>query len=1107
MTPHSVLDTLLERCRQEPATKDVLARLAAGEKLLPVGGLAGSLNQVFQAVLAEGRQTLLLVDDLNEADALRDDLALLLGKDKVFLLPPRELMPYDRKSLPLDKRSELMEIMRKLRFGEPIFLLANLRSLCEKFPAAKVLDRGIHQLETGMSLDRDEFLESLVEAGFRRESAVEDIAQFSVRGGILDLYPWGIEFPIRIEFFGDEIESIRAFDPDTQVSNRPLSSVTLITSAGTESHDVPLSDLLRPDALVIQLPRALMKDHLDFFHREAQHNWDTLGSGQDGEWPPELKYLRPAEVLNSLVSFQRVELHPAAVAEGINFSSRQQESFQRNVKLLVESLQELHGEGYALYLLCDNNGQRERMEELLEECGLAAGIVKVSIGSLREGYVSRDSRTAVFTDHQVFNRPKARRNPRRFRRATMLRKIDNLEPGDFVVHIRFGIGQFEGLTRITVNEVEREVLKIRYHGDNWVFVKLENFKDVEKYSAQEGFEPVLNKLGTGDWERAKKKTRKDIQKIAQELVELYARRKMSRGHSFAADTVWQREMEAAFEYEETSDQLKAIADTKKDMEQGFPMDRLICGDVGFGKTEVAVRAVFKAVADGKQAAVLVPTTILAQQHFQTFSNRFAEFPAQVEVLSRFRTRKEIDAALANVAAGRTDVVIGTHRLLSKDVVFKDLGLLVVDEEQRFGVKHKERIKQLRANLDVLTLTATPIPRTLDMAMLGIKDLSLVNVPPANRLPIETEIVAFNKTTIRNAIMRELDRDGQVYFVHNRVQSIDTMRAMLEDLLPEVRFCVGHGQMPDGQLEKVMLDFMHRRYDVLISTMIIESGLDIPNVNTMIVSRADTFGLAQLYQLRGRIGRSHRQAYAYLLTPPAFDMTPVAKKRLYTIGELTDLGSGFKIAMRDLEIRGAGNILGKEQSGHIATVGYELYNKLLEEAILELKHQEQAVAPERFETRVDLPFNALLPESYIEDPGERMNQYRRLLNARDSEELHVLRSEMRDRFGSMPQDAVMLFHLVEIQKLGQAAQIARVEFTNRRLVLHPFTKDGDEAAAGRRLVSQLQHLGPEWPVELESTPSLRIALSQKNTEMSVRIDQTRALLKELTMALEKVSAAV
>ncbi len=1083
--------------------------------------MAGSQRQLLQAILAENRQTLLLIENLNDAELIRDDLQRLLGKDQVFLLPPRELMPYDRKSLPLDKRSELMEILRKLRLGEPILLIANLRSLAERFPAAKSIDRGIYHLEVGMCMDRDEFVEELATAGFRREQAVEDIAQFSVRGGILDVYPWGIEFPIRIEFFGDEIESIRSFDPDTQTSTRQLPAVSIITSSGSDDHDLPLFRLLREDALVIHPPVEHMKGLLEFQADEAKRNWGNLGEERERESPPSEKYLSPEEILDGLEDFIQVEEYSGRVPEAsspegrtpdgrtpegrtparIHFNARSQDSFLRNIQLLSDQLLELRDEGYTLLLLCDNGGQRDRLEEILEEHGVRPEVVRVVVGSLQEGFISRDTKLSVYTDHEIFNRPRARRSPRRFKRATLLRKIDNLEPGDHVVHIRFGIGLFEGLTRITVNGVEREVLKIRYHGDNFVFVNLENFKDVEKYAAQEGFEPALSKLGSGEWERAKKRTRKSIQKIAQELVELYARRRMAPGHRFTADTVWQREMEAAFEFEETRDQLKAITDVKGDMEQGFPMDRLICGDVGFGKTEVAVRAVFKAVCDGKQAAVLVPTTILAQQHYQTFSNRFAEYPAQVDVLSRFRTRKEIQQTLGEVQAGTTDVIIGTHRLLSKDVQFKDLGLLVVDEEQRFGVKHKERIKELKTNLDVITLTATPIPRTLDMAMLGIKDLSLVNQPPANRLPIETEIVAFNKKTISTAILRELDRDGQVYFVHNRVQTIDTMRGMLEDLLPDVRFAVAHGQMPDGQLEKVMLAFMHREFDVLISTMIIESGLDIPNVNTMIVNRADCFGLAQLYQLRGRIGRSDRQAYAYLLTPPAFDMTQVAKKRLHTIGEFTDLGSGFKIAMRDLEIRGAGNILGKEQSGFISTVGYDLYNKLLEEAILEIRHRDEGAAPPSFETKVDLPVNALLPESYIEDSGERMNLYRRLLQAREGAELQELRVEMADRFGTLPTDALMLFQMIELQKLGQRAGVEQVKLSNRRLVLRPWREAGREAESEARLLKSLKGLDKQWDIALEADPHLQLALVQKNMPMTSRLDQAKRLLRALVEAME------
>ena len=1090
-------ERFLETQRAEPALRELLARVAAGERLVDVGGTAGSYRSMLCAELLKVRPGLILLEDLNDADEVTDDLMQLLGPERVFLLPPRELLPYDAKRMPLEKRSELVEILRRLRFGESLVLVAGLRQLASRFPRPDRIDQGLYHLEPGMNLDREAFVAELESAGFHREAAVEDIAQYSVRGGILDLYPWGQEFPVRLEFFGDEIESIRSFDPNTQTSTGLLPALSLMVQTSQErAWDASLFELLRPDTLLVTPPTEAVRDRIDWVEREAALAWETL-DGRDELPPPKEKYLDSATVLARLQERDRVVLHPSRrIEEGaINFRTRRQESFMRNIDLLVGNLRNLHQEGYSTHVLCDNHGQLERLREILDELELEPSLIPLSVGALHGGFVNHETRQALYTDHEIFGRPRIRRHVKRFKRATAIRRIENLEPGDAVVHVRFGVGIYEGLATISVGGHEREVLKIRYSDNDRVYVRLENFRDVEKYSSNEGAEIRLSKLGTSDWERAKSRTKKSIQKIAKQLVELYARRRTSRGHAFCPDTVWQREMESAFEFEETSDQLSAIEAVKEDMVAGWPMDRLICGDVGFGKTEVAVRAVFKAVSDGMQAAVLVPTTILAQQHWNTFRARFAEFPVRVEVLSRFRTKGEITETLSGIERGKVDVVIGTHRLLSKDVRFKKLGLLVVDEEQRFGVMHKERIKQLKTNLDVITLTATPIPRTLEMAMLGIRDLSLVNVPPSNRLPIETEIASFNKRTIRSAILREMDRNGQVYFVHNRVQTIDAMAGMLSELLPEARFRVAHGQMKEHELENVMLAFMRREFDVLVSTMIIETGLDIPNVNTMIVNRADTFGLSQLYQLRGRIGRSHRQAYAYLLTPAAFEMKPDAKKRLHTIGEFTDLGSGFKIAMRDLEIRGAGNILGAEQSGHISAVGYELYNRLLEEAILELKAEGEEERPQAVDCRVELPVDALLPGTFVEDSGERVNLYRRLQQAAGADEVLALQDEVADRFGNLPHEARMLFTLVELQALGRAAGLELVDLRGHALQLVPAA---DHAAA---FLPRLRDLADAWPVEVRAEPRLTVRLEQRGGDWSRRLDEARRLLRELTSAAE------
>jgi transcription-repair coupling factor (superfamily II helicase) len=1085
---------ILQAFRSEKATKDLLNRLAK-DRLVEAGGLAGSSRALLMAECLRESSGLILLEDLNDAEALHGDLLQILGSERVFLLPPREHLPYDRKLLPVEKRSALMEILRKLRLGESLVMVSTIRQLCSRFPDRSTFDQGLYHLEVGMELDRDSFVESLENAGFKRENAVEDIAQYAMRGGILDVYPWGLEFPIRLEFFGDELESIRAFDPSTQTSTEHLPMISLgIHSTEVNSYVSSLFDLLHKDTLVISPSTDILREHFKHFSQRADAAWQELDRQSEHLHPAE-KYLDHETALTAIMRHPRLILHPARRIHeaAINYDTAPQESFMRNTKLLAENLLGLNQEGYTNHILCDNAGQLDRLREIFDELGQAPSSYLLSLGSLQSGFQLHGSQTVVYTDHEIFGRPRLRRHIKRFKRATLLRRIENLEPGDHVVHIRYGIGKFDSLTTISVNGHEREVLRIQYSGTDCIYVRLENFRDIEKYSGQEGLDVKLNKLGSGEWDRVKKRTKKSIQKIAKELIELYAKRRMSRGFQSGPDTVWQREMEAAFEFEETADQLSAIKAVKEDMEAHWPMDRLICGDVGFGKTEVAVRAAFKAVCDGRQAAILVPTTILAQQHFNTFSARFADFPVTVDVLSRFKTRGELTQSMSDIREGKVDIVIGTHRILSKDVKFKNLGLLVVDEEQRFGVLHKERMKQLRSRIDVMTLTATPIPRTLDMAMLGIKDLSLVNIPPVNRLPIETEIVAFNKKTIRSAILREHDRNGQVYFVHNRVQTIEAMGSMIRELVPEVRVEIGHGQMKERELEGVMMRFMRKEFDVLVSTMIIETGLDIPNVNTMLVNRADTFGLSQLYQLRGRIGRSHRQAYAFLLTPGTFDMKPDAKRRLHTIGEFTDLGSGFKIAMRDLEIRGAGNILGAEQSGQMTRVGYELYNRLLEEAILELKNEGAQEEDARPDCHVELPANALLPADYVEDPGERVNLYRRLQQCAEVGKIASLRDEICDRFGGLPREALMLFAMVELQSLGREANLRKVDLSSDTLQLIPFTESDEETGL---FLSRLRRLDSKWTVEVHGTPTLCLHLQQKGLDWGTRIEQTRHLLREI-----------
>jgi len=680
---------------------------------------------------------------------------------------------------------------------------------------------------------------------------------------------------------------------------------------------------------------------------------------------------------------------------------------------------------------------------------------------------------AVLVDHDIFGRMRRRRRFMKFKNVVPLHDIDALKPGDYVVHVDYGIGRYRGLTKIQVGGVQREVLKIEYRDDVTLFVKLENLAQVQKYSGREGFQPPLSKIGGRDWRELKKKTKKSLLSIAEDLIKLYAQRKAVKGIAYSPDTAWQREMEAMFPYEDTPDQMRAAEEVKADMESMQPMDRLIAGDVGYGKTEIAMRGAFKAVTDGKQVAVLVPTTILAQQHYRTFKERFKNWPITVEVVSRFQAPREQRHVLQRLEEGKVDVMIGTHRLLSKDVRFSDLGLLIIDEEHRFGVVQKERIKSIRSNIDVLSMSATPIPRTLHMALMGARDLSQINTPPPNRQPIETDVVQFSEKVIKDAILYEIERGGQVFFVHNRIESIPAVKRMLERLLPKVRFALAHGQMDEDVLSRVMVDFIEGSYDVLISTMIIESGLDLPNVNTMIVNRADRFGVAQLHQLRGRIGRSSRKAYAYLLVPPKFEMSRIARERLAALTNFSSLGAGFQVAMRDLEIRGAGNLLGREQSGYINAVGFEMYQRLIEEAVREvqIEHTDgEGVEPELVELKLKLEADAFFPEPYMPEGGMRLNYYRELSRTKSPDKVDETQSEVADRFGKLPEAAQNLFDMVRVRILGEKLGAERINI-ERSQALVEFPKD----AMPRERVLNITTQSSGFPVEFSGSGQLSIRL--------------------------------
>jgi transcription-repair coupling factor (superfamily II helicase) len=850
------------------------------------------------------------------------------------------------------------------------------------------------------------------------------------------------------------------------------------------SDETTLQDYLPADATCIILEKDALHEKAEAVKTEAE-NLFTEKHGRRAMLPAPERLFADIETELSRMGGKTVEIYALKPEKDVvKLDFRSPESFGGSLKVLNSVLDSSVREGYDTFILCDNIGQVERLEEVVSG---GDGHITIGVGNLRQGFVFPDAKLRVLTDHEIFGRYRRRPRYPRFRGEGPISSYRVLNPGDFVVHVNHGIGQYGGVQALTVEGRETECVLVYYQGGDKLFVPIDQLDLLQKYIGKDGEPPSLSKLGGVAWERVKQRTKKAIKEMAEELIRIYALRRARPGHAFKSDTRWQKELEASFIYEDTPDQVRATGEIKADMESRKPMDRLICGDVGYGKTEVAIRAAFKAVMDGKQVAVLVPTTVLAQQHYYTFTERLAEYPLVVEMLSRFRTRKEQKQIIEGLGAGTVDIVIGTHRLIQKDVDFKDLGLVIVDEEQRFGVAHKETFKKMRATLDVLTLTATPIPRTLHMALLGARDMSVIDTPPKDRLPVETEVVQFDEEVILSAVLRELDRGGQVYFVHNRIETIDTVAGHVAEILPEARIAIAHGQMHERDLERVMLDFIDRKYDILVSTMIVESGLDIPNVNTIVVNRADTLGLAQLYQLRGRVGRSRHRAYAYLLVPKRKHLSDDQRKRLKTLTEFTDLGSGFKIAMRDLEIRGAGNILGPQQSGYIAEVGFDLYCRLLEEAVKELKGEPVEA---RVATTVETDLPAYIPDTYVEDDKQRVIFYKRLVETRETSDVDDLREELVDRYGRVPAQAESLLEFQKIRVLAGKAGIERVVVRAAKILL--------EAEKAKRFpmedIERIVKAGMD--VELQAVERPTIKLSSVPERPMSRLHAARKVLNAL-----------
>jgi transcription-repair coupling factor (superfamily II helicase) len=1086
----------LVRELREAGLRSLEARLAQRETHLSLTGLMGPARQLAEALLvaeAAGPALLIVADERRLADASAD-LSTFFG----FIGRPREVLPFPaidtdpyRGLAPhFDVAAARARALAALAERAPVMIVAPAAALLFRTAQPALLAGAVLNLAAGQSWETAEVERCLLRAGYLREDPVVAPGEFARRGGIVDVFPPELPEPVRLEFEGEVIEEMRTFDPATQRARNRIDAVKLrparewilseadrnrllaaLMEAGKEEKLLPkfdresfpagaafalpllpefqatLFDYLGSAPVLVEEPADVERNLLAEWERILGNYDDALDRGSQPACAPAELLLQPEEV-GRMLSGRSVGVEEMAVigtpGSPVHIPSQIFPSFRGRVGDFVEEVRRQLASEREVRVFAAHRGLAERWVEIFQEARISAGLadggpipegaVALELGDLTRSFLLPGLGQAFLSGRDVFSEP-----PRPERRAArklgrFLSDFRDLKTGDFVVHTDHGIGVFTGLKQMPQDGGLADFVVLEYQGRDRLYVPVERLDLLEKYSSAESTQPRLDKLGGTGWERVKSRVRKSMRDMAAELLQLYAARRAITGHRFSPDTHWQKEFEDLFEYQETEDQIQTIEEVKRDMEREAPMDRLVCGDVGYGKTEVAMRAAFKAVMDGKQVAILVPTTVLAFQHFNTLRARFAPFPVRVEMISRFRSPKEIKAVLADLAAGAVDVLIGTHRLLGKDVVFKDLGLLVVDEEQRFGVAHKERLKQLRRNVDSLTMTATPIPRTLHMSLAGIRDMSVIETPPKDRMAIQTYLTRFDGKVLAEAIRHELARGGQVYFVHNRVESIYTIAAYLKRLVPEARFGIAHGQMKESELEKTMLRFIRQEFDVLVSTTIIENGLDIPLVNTLIVNRAERFGLAQLYQLRGRVGRSNRRAYAYLLVPEGNALNPIARRRLAAIREFSDLGAGFRIAALDLELRGAGNLLGGEQHGHIEAVGFDLYCKLLEQTVRELSGAPGEAEAEPARPSFNLKVDLRISDAYIPDVNQRMSIYKRVSSARDGSVLARIAEEIRDRYGPLPAPVLQLIEYARLRLLAEQLRIVAVEREERVLSL-------------------------------------------------------------------------
>lgn len=1018
---------------QKPKAKAVLRSCVGSSFAFTVASVDSVLRN---------KNHLLIAESMQEAAYLTNDLEELLQDEKedyttkhVVFYPTLYTKQGGKEKINIDNSILRLQVLNRLNRGEKLIVVTYSESIEEKVVKKDFLKNRQIFLRKKEELDVENLIAQLDDYGFEYVDFVVSGGQYALRGSIIDVFSFDRQLPYRIELNGDEIESIRSFDIATQMSIEEKESLLIIPNLEkeNETEKVSLFSYFDKDTLVWtkNLPVAL-ENIAEVY--EAKTMQET--------------YLTRKEIVESISKYSTIEIGLVFQKEqdtDFEFYTSLQPSFNQDFSLFADKLEELSLQGYDNMFFVRDDKQKQRIENIINEYKQRDKILKFRYldFSLSSGFIDNENKRSYFTDHQLFNRYNRYhiQNNTDKRESLTIDELINLKPGDYVVHMDYGVGKFSGLEKLTNNGKVQEAIRLIYKNNDILYVSIHSLHKISRYTSSDGIEPKLNRLGSSAWQTLKEKTKKKVKDIAKDLIKLYAQRKASKGFAFSADSYLQNELEASFIYEDTPDQYKAVKAVKKDMELSFPMDRLVCGDVGFGKTEVAIRASFKAVNDSKQVAVLVPTTILAFQHYKTFSERLKNMPCRVDYLNRFRTAKEKTQILKDLKEGRIDILVGTHAMVSKNVEFKDLGLLIIDEEQKFGVSVKEKIKQLKVNIDTLTLTATPIPRTLQFSLMGARDLSVINTPPPNRQPISTQIVnGLDEDILRKAIVNELNRGGQVFFVHNRIQNLENIRTLLNKLVPQARIVVGHGQMDGKELEKIMMDFINEQYDILLSTTIIENGLDIPNVNTIFINDAQNYGLSDLHQLRGRVGRSNKKSYCYLIIPSENILTEQAYKRLQAISEFSSIGSGFALSMRDLDIRGAGNILGAEQSGFISDIGYDTYNKILQEAMEELKENDYAYLYKEEkkdfvkECLVETDMEVLIPDNYISNVTERFKIYKELDSMSEEEDLQRLTKELRDRFGKIPQQTLDLFDIVRIRKMAKLLAVENLKLKRSKAQL-------------------------------------------------------------------------